>query len=266
MRDKPLLATLKASRLNWAVAAIHGEIERLEALHALLSPRIKPGDNLIYLGNFLGVGGGVGAVVDEMLRFRRAFLALGGVEPEDIVFLRGGQEEMWHKLLQIHFAPDPRAVLEWMLRRGLAGTLAAYGSTPEAGLQAAGYGTVALAQWTGALRDTLRAQDGHNSLLTALSHAACTEHGTLLFVNSGLDPDRKLDEQGDAFWWGGGGFDRLAGFYRGSTRAVRGFDPRHRGVAMTEGFATIDGGCGFGGPLVAACFEPSGNLADLIEA
>ena len=34
---------------------------------------------------------------------------------------------------------------------------------------------------------------------------------------------------------------------------------------MTEVVASIDGGCGFGGPLVAACFDGAGKLVDMIE-
>ena len=38
-------------------------------------------------------------------------------------YLRGSQEEMWHKVLQLQFAADPRGVLAWMLEQGLGTTL-----------------------------------------------------------------------------------------------------------------------------------------------
>ena len=47
---------------------------------------------------------------------------------------------------------------------------------------------------------------------------------------------------------------------------VRGYDPRHEGVAMGQHSATIDGGCGFGGTLVAACFGANGEFLQMIEA
>ncbi len=118
--------TLPAGRRNWAVAAIHGEADRLRALHRHLAGRIQVGENLIYLGNFLGRGNAVAETIEELLLFRRALLARPGAEFDDIVYLRGSQEEMWHKLLQIQFAPNPGEVLEWMLEQGLAPTLAAY--------------------------------------------------------------------------------------------------------------------------------------------
>jgi serine/threonine protein phosphatase 1 len=37
-------------------------------------------------------------------------------------------------------------------------------------------------------------------------------------------------------------------------------------VIVKEHVASIDGGCGFGGPLVAACFDAAGRLIDTIEA
>ena len=39
--------------------------------------------------------------------------------PIDIVYLRGQQEEMWHRMLQIQFAPNPKEVLPWMLQQGV---------------------------------------------------------------------------------------------------------------------------------------------------
>src|SRR3546814_14736289 len=71
----------------------------------LLAARLLPGDRLVYLGNMVGHGTATIATLDELLAFRRDFLCLPGVEPEDIVYLRGAQEEMWRKLLQIQFAP-----------------------------------------------------------------------------------------------------------------------------------------------------------------
>lgn len=258
-------ATLHAARRTWAVAAIHGEAERLAALHGRLIERLAVGENLVYLGNYLGRGPAVAATVDELLRFRIRHLARRGADPGDVVFLRGGQEEMWHKLLQIHLAPNPAEVLAWMERQGIAATLAAYGGSVADGLAAA-RGTVALAQWTGRLRDAMRRADGHVQFMSALKHAAFTEDGALLFVHAGLDSSQPLAMQADSFWWGAREFDRITDRYSGCRRVVRGFDPRHQGIVIKEATASIDGGCGFGGPLVAACFDPEGEPVETIEA
>src|SRR3546814_735383 len=124
-------AVLRHARRIWAVAAIHAELGRLRDAHQELAARLLPGDRLIYLGNTVGHGTDSIATFDELLAFRRDFLCLPGVEAEDIVYLRGAQEEMWRKLLQIQFAPGPGEVFDWMLRHGLEPTLRGYGVDPQ---------------------------------------------------------------------------------------------------------------------------------------
>ena len=266
MPDNEKFASLRTADRSWAVAAIHGEAERLRALHAVLEARVRVGENLVYLGNVLGRGGAVTETVHELLLFRRRLLSRRGVFRGDVAYLRGSQEEMWHKLLQIQFAPNPSEVLKWMLDQGIGPTLAAYDGSAEKGLEATRNGAMALTNWTTRLREAIRARDGHNALMSALRRAAYVEDESLLFVHAGIDPTRPLSEQTDSFWWGGLDFDGKDATYEGFRRVVRGLDPRHRGVAIGDVTATIDGGCGFGGPLVAACFNAGGELVDMIEA
>jgi len=266
MVERAVFAELPEGQLTWAVASIYGECARLQRLHALLAGRLRPQDNLVYLGNMLGRGD-VLATVDELLLFRRAMLA-ERLSPDcgAIAYLRGSQEEMWHKLLQVQFAPNPREVLEWMFSQGVEATLAAYGGDVGDGRTAARLGAVAMSRWTNMLRAEVRSYDGHERLLSALRRAAYTRDGKLLFVNAGVDPARPLNGQADAFWWGCRALDVLQGPYAGFVRIVRGADARRRGVQIGEPLATIDGGCGFGGPLVGACFDHAGTLVDMIEA
>jgi serine/threonine protein phosphatase 1 len=184
----------------------------------------------------------------------------------DVVYLRGSQEEMWQKLLQLQFAPNPREVLEWMLAQGVGATLTAYGGSPQQGAQAAREGPLSLTKWTNALRTAMQSRPGHYVLMSALRRAAYTDDGGLLFVHAGIDPARPLSAQSDSLWWGMGGFAKLAQPYGGFRRVVRGFDRAHPGIELGEFTATVDGGCGFGGPLVAACFDPEGRVVDAIEA
>ena len=122
-----------------------------------------------------------------------------------------------------------------------------------------------MSRWTNTLRAAVRSRDGHEPLLSALRRAAYTDDGKLLFVNAGVDPKRPLTAQTDAFWWGSRALDTLAGPYNGFVRIVRGADPRQRGVAINDTLASLDGGCGSGGPLVAACFDAAGALLEMIE-
>ena len=258
-------SVLKAARRVWAVGAIHGEAGRLRALHAVLEQRLQPGDRIVYLGNYLGWGPDIQGTQEELLRQRIAWLARPGMFAADVAYLRGAQEEMWRKLLQLQFAPNPREVLEWMLGQGVAATLQSYGHDPKDVRIACREGALALTKWANQVRSSLHARPGHDELLAALRRAAYTEQSELLFVAAGVDPERPLSQQGDVFWWGTGYFGRIEA-YEGFRRIIRGYDRARRGLDLERYAVTLDGGCGFGGTLNAACFQLDGSLADWVEA
>lgn len=261
-----IFAVLRGAERVWAVAAVHGEADRLASLHEELWRRFRPRDRLVYLGNYLGRGRDVSGTLDALLLFRRAVLALPGMEPEDVVFLRGAQEEMWQKLLQIQFAAEADTVFAWMLEHGVEATLRGYGGSAEEGRRRFREGTMAVTRWTTGLRQAVKAHSGHEELLGALKRAAYTEDRRLLFVHAGIDPHRPLSEQRDTLWWGSGYFETLGASFEGFGLVVRGFDRDHRGTRIEDFSATVDSGCGFGGPLAAACFSAAGALVDQIEA
>lgn len=258
-------AVLRRPRRVWAVGAVHGAASRLAALHDALAERIEPGDHLVYLGNLVGRGDAIRETVDEILRFRLAFLGRPGAFACDLVCLRGSQEEMWQKLLQLQMAPNPREVLPWMLSQGVGATIEAYGGSIREGEAASRSGPVAITRWTSNLRRAVNESPGHAALFSAIRRAAYTDDAKMLFVNAGFDPARPLTAQGDSFWWGRGGFHDIARTVDGFARIVRGYDPSHGGVAVGAIAATIDGGCGFGGELAAACFDAAGALADQLS-
>ncbi len=266
MSEQSLFAGLRGGARIWAVAAIHGEAERLAALHRRIDAAFAVGDQLVYLGNYTGLGPRARETVQELLLFRRDLLARPGMDPEDIVYLRGAQEEMWQKLFQIQFAPNAAQVLQWLVEQGIGPTIAAYGGKVEEGLGAARESISAVTRWNSGLRASFRAHDGHTQLASALVHAAYTDDGALLFVHAGIDPQRPLSAQSDSFWWGGAGFATLEEPYEGFRRVVRGYDRRHGGFQETAYTVTLDAGCGFGGPLVAGCFGPGGTLEGTFQA
>ena len=264
-RHERMFASLERAGRVWAVGAIHAEANRLRALHEILESRFERGDRLVYLGNYLGPGSECLGTLDELLAFRRRVLMLPGMEPQDIVYLRGAQEEMWTKLLQIQFATEPNGILDWMLDQGIAAPLAAYGGDPEAARKCFREGTLAVTRWTGDLRARINARPGHSEILGALRRAAYTENGELLLVHAGVDPSRPVTEQGDTFWWGSGHFDEIETSYAGFRKVIRGYDRARRGIVIGDFAATIDGGCGFGGTLSAACFSLGGEILDRID-
>ena len=269
MENRQKFAILRATRRVWAVSSIHSQATQLDRLHVALTGRLRFGDRLVYLGNLIGRGGGTIATLDALLRFRSLFMARPDAFAADVVLLRGSQEEMWQKLLQLQFATDPRGVLQWMLDQGLAASLEAYGCAPAEGLREAAAGPRQLTRWTSALRQKIQDHPGHYELLGGLRRAAYTEENSgeegLLFVNAGLDPSRPLETQKDSFWWGSAGFAGMAAPYGGFARVVRGFSSQHPGLELERFTATLDAGCGFGGKLLAACFHLDGSLADHLE-
>lgn len=259
-------ARFRDARRVWAVSAIHGEARRLARLHDHLTERLAEGDRLVYLGNYLGRGAQICETVDEILDFRRRVLGRPGGFSCDLAFLRGAQEEMWHKLLQLQFAPNPPEVLDWLVRAGVDATVRAYGGDLQQGFAAARDGASAITRWTARLREAMNAAPGHRMLFAALRHAAFTEDRRLLFVHAGVNPARPLTAQRDAFWWGSDDILALSEPFAGFRRVVRGFDRERRGLVEREFAVALDGGAGRGGPLLAASFAPDGRVLDLVEA
>lgn len=259
-------ARLPAAARIWAIPAIHGEAERLERLAGAILARVRSGDKLVVLGNVIGRGAQSVAAIDTLLRFRCAYLGLSRMFVHDFVMLRGGQEEMLQKLLELQFAVNPAQVLEWMVAQGVGATIESYGAKPQEGFVAARQGTMALTRWTGELRGAFRAFPGHQSFMSALKRAAVSAERRLLFVCAGLDPAKPLEKQRDTLWWGAAGFARLAEPYDEFAKVVRGYDPSHKGFEARAHALTLDCGAGMGGALVAACLDPEGRILDRIEA
>jgi len=264
--DGDQIARLRNWRRVWAVAAVHGESDQLGRILDALPRRLDAGDKLVFLGNYVGYGPDVGGTLDRLIAFRRAFLALPGNFLGDFVLLRGWQEEMWHKLLQLQFAANPRDVLQWMLDRGLEATLFAYGADARRAQAAARDGVMGLTRWTASLRAAIDARPGHRALFNALKHAAIADDDRLLFVHAGFEPRKPLESQGDILWWGGGDFWSRSEPRGGIGRVVRGFSPDHGGFRETAHAVSLDSGSGFGGPLLAACFDRDGAAVDSLSA
>ena len=257
---------LHGARRIWAVASIHGEATRLGRLHDLIAERFRDGDQVVYLGNYLGRGNLIAGTIEELLDFRRRVLARPRAFGCDVAFLRGAQEEMWQKLLQLQFAPNPAEVLEWMVREGIEATVRAYGGELQDGFAASRDGPRLLTRWTSALRKTMNEAPGHMALFASLRHAAFTADRKLLFVHAGIDASRPLAEQGDALWWSNRDLAGLAAPFDGFRRVIRGYDRHQRGLVEHEYAVSLDAGAGRGGPLLAAAFSPEGEVLELLQA
>jgi len=267
--DDIRFTALGAPRRVWAVSAIHGELERLYAIHDALIERLRPGDRLVYLGNYTGYNKQSRETVDELVTFRRMALSIPGMHPSDIVYLRGRQEDLWQKLMQIQFAHKPEETLPDLLGNGLAATLESYGIDTHDGMRFAKEGVLALTRWTAKIREAVRRNPGHDNLMTQYRRAAftgCNGRLPLLFVHAGVDPSRRLEDQGDMLWTCGGEFTQITLPYAPYEKVIRGYDSLHEGVRLNCVTATLDGGSGFGGSLVCAGMDAYGEMLEVLEA
>lgn len=253
---------------TWVVSAIHSDADKLIKLHDTIFEHITPNDRILYTGNYSGYGPGAPEVIDELLMFRRLILAQPGFRPSDIIYLRGAQEEMLQKLFQLPFATNPTDIFLWMLSNGLSNTLYAYGLSPHEGMEACKSGVMGLTKWVNKLRGNMRKKAGHEIFSTQYKRAAHTDTSgeyPMLFVNTGIDVRKDLDDQGDNFWWANEQFENMNVAYDPFKKVVRGYDPSHRGTYLNCVSATIDGGCGFGGSLTCAGFDQSGEIVNLFD-
>jgi len=283
MSFKTSFSNLGQPRRIWTVSAIRGQLAPLAAIHNHIYAHCRPGDRVLYTGNyFCGQNAQTGETLDELLYFRRSLLAQPGMMPEDFVYLRGVQEELWSKLLQITFAPIARNVVEWIAGNHpeMDSILAAYGSSLKDAARIAREGIVPLTKWTIYLREKMRACAGHEKFFTLLRRAAFTEHrsddkggedtlsndNNILFVHAGLDPSLPLTSQGDRFWWAARSFGAMQKPYHPFRTVIRGCDPDDGGVKVADIAVSIDGGCGRGGQLVCAQFSPRGDVLSIQAA
>jgi hypothetical protein len=235
-------------------------------LHDLISDRFEEGDRVVYLGNYIGCGDAVLATMDEILDFRCRILGRRRGFTCDVAFLRGAQEEMWQKLLQLQFAPNPGEVLQWMVSAGMEATVRAYGGDLRQGFAAARDGPRTITRWTGGLRNAMNATPGHTTLFSSLRHAAISEELSVVFVHASIDPSRPLATQGDAFWWGRDDILELTSPFEGFRRIVRGIDRDQRGFVERNFAVSLNGGTGRSGSLTAACFGAGGAVLDVVDA
>jgi hypothetical protein len=263
----PRIARLGDDGRVWALGALLGDDGAAATLAQALLARWQRGDRLVVLGNMIGDRGDPGRTLDLMLRLRRRLLATNLAC--DVHFLRGAQEEIWHKALSLQFAMSPLGVLDWMLAHGLAATIAAYGGSADEGRIACRGGPTAIARWTTGLRDLQGARPGHGELLNTLTRAAVTGDGRMVLSAAGLEASRPLDEQADAFWWNGQGDAALeAALAKNATAGWQKLERLVRGTGATAGESRDDARVltvSRDRPALVA-LDPDGKLLERIEA
>lgn len=263
-------ALLEKPHRVWAVAAIHGDLERLSALHDHIATRFALGDRLVYLGNYLGENARRNNdVFNELLAFRAALLAKPGMEPSDIIHLRGTAEEAWQRLLRLQFAPTPAQMIELLLDAGVESYLNLYGIRMKDAKAMARADSITITRWTNQLRAAQRLSPGHEPLVCSMKRAAVANvelpvSKRVLFVPAGFNAARSLEDQGDNLWFAEEVFIPNQALSVPYARIIRGFDPGRLGVVTDGKAVTLDAGCGYGGPLMCGCFDPAGKILEIV--
>ena len=168
---KKFIEFKKCERI-WAIGSIHGNLHGIRNIHKYISDKFIQNDKLIYLGNVIGVGESSTKVINEINKFRLFLMAKYTMDPESIIFLRGAQEEMLSKLLELQTSPNPQQILLWMFSHGVDKTLLSYDLDSKEILKISDMNTFMISRWTTKLKNQISLFSGHNEYYANLSHAA----------------------------------------------------------------------------------------------
>ena len=218
---------LKKTDKIWAIGSIHSNLKSFTSIKEFLLKNFEANDKLIFLGNVIGLGNYSKETLSSVIDLRFNLMSKFKLNPESIVFLRGAQEEMFSKLLQLQLAPNPNEIIEWMFDHGVNETIKSYGFSENEVKNIASSGTISISKWTSNLNKALHNNLGHTQYFLNLKHAAYSHTKKILFVNRGVDITRPLSAQNDCFWWGYQNFSKIQQPYKTFLRIVRGYESKH---------------------------------------
>ena len=259
---------INKSEKIWAIGSIHSNLKSFNSIKKFILKNFNRNDKLIFLGNIIGLGDNSKETLTSVLDLRFNLMAKFKLKPEAIIFLRGSQEEMFSKLLQLQLAPNPREIVEWMFEHGVNKTLQSYGYFEDEVKNIASSGTLKISKWTSLVNKTLKMYPGHSQYFLNLKHAAYSHTKKILFVNRGVDITRPLSAQNDCFWWGFQNFSKIQEPYKTFIRIVRGYESKHLNHmenSKNEVVCTL-----FKQPLsnksiLCGTFAENGEILDLFE-
>jgi len=269
MQINSKFAELKKSNNIWAIGSIHSHLDSFIKIKKHILENFSHNDKIVFLGNIIGVGESANATLTSVIEMRSKLMSKFFLDPNDIVFLRGSQEEMFLKLLQLQTAPNPNEILLWMYEHGVNKTIDSYGLDSNELIEISSQGTISINKWTSYLNDILSKNKGHREYFSSLSHAAFPESKLILFVNRGVDITRPLSAQSDCFWWGYHDFSKLEKPYGTFKKIIRGYEPFTNNINQKDHEKIVISL--YKGPLsdkkiIAGLFNDSGKIIDLFES
>ena len=253
----------------WAIGSIHSQLDSFENIKNHIIKNFSNDDKVVFLGNIIGVGDFAQETLSSVIDMRLKLMSKFYLNPEDIVFLRGAQEEMFLKLLQLQTAPNPNEILLWMYEHGVNKTIDSYGLDSNELINISSRGTISINRWTSRLNEILTYKYEHRKYFSNLCHAAFPKSRLVLFVNRGVDVTRPLSAQSDCFWWGYHNFSKLNKPYKTFKKIVRGYTPSM--INKSNNFKDKTVFSLYQGPLsdkkvIAGLFDDSGEILDLFES
>jgi len=260
---------LKNINRIWAIGSLHSNIQSFQSIKNYILLNFKEGDKLIFLGNVIGFQDKSKETISEVLSLRFDLMANFNLNHEDVVFLRGAQEEMFSKLLQLQIAPNPSEIIDWIFSHGVDQTVISYNFDPEEFRNVVSQGTIQINKLTSKLNRKISDILGHKDFFSNLKHAAYSESRKVLFVNRGVDLSRPLSAQNDCFWWGYQNFSLINEPYYTFKRIVRAYQSNeHNDLENSKNrvLCTL-----FRQPLenkkiLAGIFDKNGEILELFES
>ena len=259
---------LEKSNKLWAIGSIHSNLKSFNSIKEFILNNFEKNDKLIFLGNVVGLGNNSKETLSSVINLRSSLMSKFKIKPQSIIFLRGAQEEMFSKLLQLQLAPNPSEIIEWMFDHGVNQTVKSYGFSENEIKNIASSGTINISKWTANLNKVLQNNPGHTEYFLNLKHAAYSHTKKILFVNRGVDITRPLSAQNDCFWWGFQNFSKIQQPYNTFLRIVRGYESEHLDqleISKNNIVCTL-----FKQPLsnksiLCGIFKENGEILDLFE-
>ena len=139
----------------WAVGSIHSNLNSFNSIKKYILNNFKSEDKLIFLGNIIGLGDSSKETLSSVIDLRFKLMSKFKLKPESVVFLRGAQEEMFSKLLQLQLAPNPFEIVEWLFEHGVNKTIKSYGFSEDDVKNIASSGTIKISKWTSKLKKVI---------------------------------------------------------------------------------------------------------------
>ena len=152
---------LNKSNKIWAIGSIHSNLRSFNSIKKFILNNFEKNDKLIFLGNVIGLGSNSKETLNSVIDLRFHLMSKFKLDQESIVFLRGAQEEMFSKLLQLQLAPNPIEIIEWMYDHGVNETIKSYGFLEEEVKNVVTTGTINISKWTMSLNKALQMNPGH---------------------------------------------------------------------------------------------------------